>query len=88
MKKISLSSWAIPQPLPELVKGAKKIGYDGISLGGFPPFGAHPDLVDTPEKKKALVKVFKDAGMEVADYALDMWKYDSLKKTREWRTGE
>lgn len=85
MKKISLSSWAIPQPLPELVKGAKEIGYDGISLGGFPPFGAHPDLVDTPEKKKALVKVFKDAGMEVADYALDMWKYDSLKKTREWR---
>lgn len=85
MKKISLSSWAIPQPLPELVAGAKKIGYDGISLGGFPPYGAHPDLVDTQEKKQSLVKLFRDAGMEVADYALDMWKYDSLKKTKEWR---
>lgn len=85
MKKISLSSWAIPQNLPELVIGAKKIGYDGISLGGFPPYGAHPDLVDTQEKKDALVKTFKDAGMEVADYALDMWKYDSIKMTREWR---
>ena len=67
MKKISLSSWAIPQPLPELVAGAKKIGYDGISLGGFPPYGAHPDLVDTQEKKQSLVKLFRDAGMEVAD---------------------
>ncbi len=85
MKKISLSSWAIPKPLPELVEGAKKIGYDGISLGGFPPYGAHPDLVDTAEKKEALVKLFKDNGMEVADYALDMWKYDSLKMTDAWR---
>lgn len=85
MKKISLSSWAIPQPLDQLVAGAKKIGYDGISLGGFPPFGAHPDLVDTQAKKDALVKLFKDSGMEVADYALDMWKYDSLKMTKEWR---
>ena len=85
MKKISLSSWAIPQPLDQLVAGAKKIGYDGISLGGFPPFGAHPDLVDTQEKKDALVKLFRDSGMEVADYALDMWKYDSLKMTEEWR---
>lgn len=85
MKKISLSSWAIPQPLPELVVGAKRIGYDGISLGGFPPFGAHPDLVDTQQKKDGLVKLFKDNNMEVADYALDMWKYDALKQTREWR---
>ena len=85
MKKVSLSSWAIPQHLPELVKSAKKIGYDGISLWGFPPYGAHPDLVDTSEKKKALVKTFKDAGMEVADFALDMWKYDSIKMTKEWR---
>ena len=85
MRKISISSWAIPQPLDELCAGAKKIGYDGISLGGFPPFGAHPDIVDTPEKKAALVKTFKDAGLEVADYALDMWKYDALKQTAEWR---
>ncbi len=85
MKKISLSSWAIPQPLPELIKGAKEIGYDGISLGGFPPFGAHPDLVDTPEKKEALVRAFRDNNMEVADFALDMWKYDSLKMTKQWR---
>ncbi|NLF28270.1 MAG: TIM barrel protein, partial [Clostridiales bacterium] len=85
MKKISLSSWAIPQPLDELCPGAKKIGYDGISLGGFPPFGAHPDIVDTPEKKAALVKTFADNDMLVADFALDMWKYDAIKMTAEWR---
>ena len=85
MKKISISSWAIPQPLDELCAGARKIGYDGISLGGFPPFGAHPDIVDTPEKKAALVKTFKDNDLVVADFALDMWKYDSLKQTAEWR---
>jgi len=85
MKKISLSSWAIPQPLEELCPGAKRIGYDGIILGGFPPFGAPPDIVDTPEKKAALVKTFKDNDMLVADFALDMWKYDSIKMTKEWR---
>jgi sugar phosphate isomerase/epimerase len=85
MKKVSISSWAIPLPLPELCEGAKKLGFDGISLGGFPPFGAHPDIVDTPEKKEALVWVFKKNGLEVADFALDMWKYDSLKMTDEWR---
>ena len=85
MKKISISSWAIPQPMDELCKGAKKIGYDGISLGGFPPFGAHPDLVDTPEKVEAFRKHFTDNGLEVADFALDMWKYNSLTQTKEWR---
>ena len=85
MKKVSISSWAIPQPMDELCKGAKELGFDGISLGGFPPFGANPELTDTPEKVAAFKKHFTDNGLAVADYAIDVWKYDALTQTAEWR---
>ncbi|KLU60596.1 xylose isomerase-like TIM barrel [Peptococcaceae bacterium CEB3] len=84
MKKISLSSWAIPLELGEFAAGIRKIGYDGISLGGFKPYGAHPDLVNTPEKKAALKKTFQDNQLEVADFAVDLWSVDSLRDTQKW----
>lgn len=85
MKKVSISSWAIPQPIDVLCKGAKEIGFDGISLGGFPPFGANPDLLDTNEKIIAYKKNFTDNELEVADFAIDIWSFDALKMTNEWR---
>lgn len=85
MKKVSIGTWAIPQHLPELAEGLNKLGFDGISLGGFPPYGAHPDIYDTPEKIAALVETFKKNDLEVADFAIDLWAYDSFKKTEEWR---
>lgn len=85
MKKVSISSWAIPQPISQLCEGAKKLGFDGISLGGFPPYGANPDLLDTDEKVEACKKSFTDNGLEVADFAIDVWSYDSLRQTKEWR---
>jgi sugar phosphate isomerase/epimerase len=85
MKKVSISSWAIPQPMDELCKGEKKLGFDGISLGGFPPFGANSKLVDTPEKLEAYKKCFTDNNLLVADYAIDVWAYNALTQTAEWR---
>lgn len=86
MKKVSISSWAIPQPIAELNEGAKKLGFDGISLGGFPPFGPNPESIDTPEKLEAFRKLFTDNNLEVADYAIDVWAYDALTQTSEWRS--
>lgn len=85
MKKVSISSWAIPQHIEELCKGAKELGFDGISLGGFAPYGANADLQKTPEEVAAYKKSFADTGLEVADYAIDLWAYDALKQTKEWR---
>ncbi len=85
MKKISVGSWAIPQTMIQLCEGAKKIGYDGISLSGFKPYGAHPDLLDTPEKIRAYAQIFKDNDLEVADFSLGLWAYDSLRQTDQWR---
>ena len=85
MKKISISSWAIPQHMPELCAGAKKIGFDGISLGGFPPYGANGDLQKSDAEIAAFRENFIKNGLEVADYAIDLWSYDALLKTAEWR---
>lgn len=85
MKKVSISSWAIPQSIDELCAGAKKLNFDGISLGGFPPYGANPDLLDTDEKVEAYKKCFTDNGLGVADFAIDVWSFDSLRQTKEWR---
>lgn len=85
MKKVSISSWAIPQDMNTLCKGAKKLGFDGISLGGFPPYGANPDLLDTEEKIVNYRNYFTDNRLEVADFAIDVWEYDALTQTEEWR---
>ncbi|NDV81593.1 sugar phosphate isomerase/epimerase [Bacteroides sp. 51] len=85
MKKVSISSWAIPQEMKELTKGAKDLGFDGISLGGFPPYGANATLLDTDEKIAQYVNYFKDNTLEVADYAIDVWAYNALTQTEEWR---
>lgn len=86
MKKVSISSWAIPQGIEALCKGAKELGFDGISLGGFAPYGANADLQKTPEEIAAYRKAFEETGLEVADYAIDLWAYDALTQTEEWRS--
>lgn len=85
MKKVSISSWAIPQSIDMLCRGAKEMGFDGISLGGFAPFGANADLQKTSEEIETYRKNFTDNGLEAADYAIDLWAYDALKQTKEWR---
>lgn len=86
MKKVSISSWAIPQPIDQLAAGAKKLGFDGISLGGFPPFGANAKLLDTPDKITTYKRHIQENGIEIADYAIDIWQWDALTQTQEWRS--
>ena len=52
-------------------------------MGGFKPH-AHPDLYDTPEKRKELKKLLADYNLEVADYAADTWSADSIKNNKQW----
>lgn len=91
MKKISIGSWAYvmgafgdnPIELPELCAKLNELDFDGISMGGFKPH-AHPELYDTKEKKDGLKKLLADNGLEVADYAADLWSVDSIKQNKEW----
>lgn len=91
MKKVSIGSWAYvfgafekdPILLPQLCKKLNKLGFDGISLGGFKPH-AHPNLYNTPEKRAELKKLLKDYDLDVADYAADLWSVESIKQHKEW----
>ena len=91
MKKVSVGSWAYcfgpyeknPIPLKEVLEGVAKMGYDGISLGGFKPH-AHPDLFPSKDDRKRLVKMIKDHNLEIAEYGVDLWSLNSLTQTDEY----
>jgi sugar phosphate isomerase/epimerase len=91
MKKVSIGSWAYifgeyannPIPLNTLCEELHKLGFDGISMGGFRPH-AHPDDWGTPEKIAELKKMLADNKLEVADYAADMWSVNALKQRKEY----
>lgn len=91
MKKVSIGSWAYifgeyaknPIPLRELCEGLNKLGFDGISLGGFKPH-AHPDDWGTPEKLAELKSILEDNKLEVADFAADMWSVNAISQRDEY----
>lgn len=91
MKKVSVGSWAYcfgpyeknPIPLKDVVEGVSKMGFDGISLGGFKPH-AHPDLYPSKDDRKRMVKMIKDYNLEIAEYGADLWSLNSLTQTAEF----
>ena len=88
MKKVSIGSWAYaflatPILLPEVCEKLSKLGFDGISMGGFVPHAAPKDF-DTDEKRAGLAKLLADNGLEVADYAVDLWSVDAVRDTEAW----
>lgn len=91
MKKISVGSWAYvfgpyadnPIPLTTVCKELGKMGFDGISLGGFKPH-AHPDDYATPELKEQLKKLLSDNGLEVAEFVPDLWSVNPLLQIDEY----
>lgn len=91
MKKVSIGSWAFtgenfadnPIDLVTVVEELHKLGFDGISMGGFEPH-ANPKRYNTPEKRAELAKLLNDNKLGVADYAADLWSVDSLKQSEEW----
>ena len=87
-KKISIGSWAYaflatPIMLPEAAKKLGELDFDGISMGGFVPHAAPKDW-DTDEKRAELAKLLSDNGLEVADYAVDLWSVDAIEQPEEW----
>lgn len=89
-KKISIGSWAYaflerPILLPEACEKLAALKFDGISMGGFVPHAAPKDW-DTDEKRAELAKLLADSGLEVADYAVDLWSVDAIEQTEEWIT--
>jgi sugar phosphate isomerase/epimerase len=84
-RKLSVGTWAFcfgpyvdnPIELDIVLEGVARMGFDGVSLGGFKPH-AHPDLYPTYSDRKKLVKKINDCGLEVAEYGADLWSLDSL----------
>lgn len=79
MKKVSVGSWAYtfgpyqnnPIPLKTVIEEVGKMGFSGISLGGFKPH-AHPDCYPTKPDKDKLVKTIVDNGLEVVEFSPDL----------------
>jgi len=87
-KKVSIGSWAYafletPILLPEAAEKLAELKFDGISMGGFVPHAAPKDF-DTDEKRAGLAGLLAERGLEVADYAVDLWSVDSIGQTEEW----
>lgn len=82
MKRISIGTWAYcvgpymqnPIPFPEVVKGLKKLKFDGLELGAF---FSHPNPENHPtlESRKALKRLVEDSGLVFSGIATDMWNY-------------
>jgi sugar phosphate isomerase/epimerase len=87
-KKVSIGSWAYaflatPVLLPETTAKLAALKFDGISMGGFVPHAAPKDW-DSDEKRAELAKLLADGGLEVADYAVDLWSVNALEQPEEW----
>jgi sugar phosphate isomerase/epimerase len=80
--KLSIGTWAYtfgkyadnPISMEEVAERLGKLGFDGLSLGGFKPHG-HPDLYPERKNRKKLVKLFKKQGLRINSYAADLWGY-------------
>ncbi|MBV8879710.1 MAG: sugar phosphate isomerase/epimerase [Planctomycetaceae bacterium] len=81
-KRISIGTWAYcvgpymqnPIPFAEVVKGLKKLGFDGLELGAF---FSHPNPENHPtlESRKALKNHVESNGLVFSGIATDMWNY-------------
>lgn len=84
MKKIAVGSWAFGQPLSKTFKDLSEIGYDGVAVGFFPPYGVRRSNYDTPEKETSLKILSEKYGLEVAECGLDMYGANALTNTEKW----
>jgi len=84
MSRISIGTWAYcvgpymnaPVPFGEVVKGLKKLGFDGLELGAF---FSHPNPENHPtkESRKTLKDLVESNGLVFSGIATDMWNYPS-----------
>lgn len=77
-KRTSIGTWAFlfnqekPIEFPEICTGLKKMGFDGLELGGF---GIHPspDNQKTPEERAKIKEMWTSKGMGCSGLAADLW---------------
>lgn len=77
-KRTSIGTWAFlfnqekPIEFPEICDGLKKLGFDGLELGGF---GSHPspDNQKTPEERAKVKEMWTSKGMGCSGLAADLW---------------
>ncbi len=81
MKKLSVGSWAYtigpyekkPVDFDTVCEKLKKLNFDAVELGGFPP---HPNPDDMPEaeQRQELVRKMKSWGLEFSGLAANLWE--------------
>jgi len=80
MKKISIGSWAFnigpyaekPIPFETVCQELKKLGFDGVELGGFNSY-PNPENHPTKAHRDELVGKMKGWGLEFSGFAADLW---------------
>ena len=80
MKRISIGSWAYsigpyqdhPVPWTDVITNLKRMGFDGVELGGFPP---HPNPDDLPgkEERAAVREQLDEIGLAWSGLAANLW---------------
>jgi len=78
MKKVSVGTWAYifgpyqdkPVPFDTCLQEIKKLGFDGLELGAWPPHPT-PTEYDSPMKREALKKKIAAAGLGISGLAID-----------------
>ena len=91
MKKVSIGSWAYcfgpysdnPVPLDEVLEKVARLGFDGISVGGFRPHAYYEDYPSLSDRQK-LAKKIKDCGLEVVCYTANIYQVNPLENLSEF----
>ncbi len=77
-KRTSIGTWAFlfnqekPITFEEIVPGLKKLGFDGLELGGF-DIHPNPDLMKTAEERAKVREMWESCGMGCSGLAADLW---------------
>jgi len=80
MKRISIGSWAYtigpyqenPVPWKEVIVNLKRMGFDGVELGGFPPH-PNPDDLKTKDQRAAVRAELEEMGLAWSGLAANLW---------------
>ncbi len=77
-KRSSIGTWAFlfnqeqPIAFPEVVSGLKRLGFDGLELGGF-DIHPNPDNHPTAEDRARVRQSWESAGLGCSGLAADLW---------------
>jgi sugar phosphate isomerase/epimerase len=78
--RLSIGSWAYcfgpykdnPVPFDTVIAKLGQLGFDGVELGGFPPY-PHPGDPATKAQRQELKRKIADHGLELSGLAPDLW---------------